>query len=115
MGLDQSFYRERPAVDKDGYLKLEQENEILYFRKYHNLHDFIDMLVDGAPNSQLVRLNPDDLLRLKEFIIQDEDWRMSLDFEERDQFIPNEKFFEVIGIFDYYARIDKPLYYMGDW
>ena len=113
MGLDQSFYNKKQKVDAEGYIDTDPQSEVLYFRKYHNLHQFIDSLVDGAGNAEMVRLNRDELLKIKEFILEDKDWRMSSEFE--DQFIPNEFFYKTIGILEYYASIDKPLYYIGDW
>ena len=111
MGLDQSFYNRKQKIDAEGYVDITQQDEVLYFRKYHSLHQFIDSLVGGAGNGEMIRLNPDELLKVKQFILEDEGWS---EYSE-GEFVEDKMFFRTIGVLEYYAFIDKPLYYMGDW
>lgn len=116
MGLDQSFYSKRPPMNKEGYLDLDAADEVLYFRKYHELQNFISDLTGGAGNAVLERLQPDDLKKVVEFIVEDKNWRFHKDMDdESETFEPNDQFFQTIGVLTYYIRENKPLYYMGDW
>lgn len=114
MGLDQSFYVKEQRVDSYGFLETEVEDEILYFRKYPELHAFIDELMDGVENAEQVRLNRQELLEIRKFIVEDQNWRFNLN-EEDEEFRPNQEFYRIIGVFSYYFLMNKPLFYIGDW
>jgi hypothetical protein len=112
MGLDQSFYKEKPKVDKDGYLDLETKEEVLYFRKFHDLHAKISDIVGGAGNAEVIRLQPNDLKKLVNFIVENHNLYWAYDSEDDE--LP-ETLFKAIGILTYYAKKSKPLFYVGDW
>lgn len=116
MGLDQSFYSKRPPVNEKGYSDLDAAEEVLYFRKYHELQSFISDLTSGAGNGVIERLQPDDLKKVVGFIVEDKNWRFWKDVDdEAETFEPSDEFFRVIGLFTYYSEKGKELYYMGDW
>lgn len=115
MGMDQSFYVKKQKQDNDGYLDTEHADEVIYFRKYHELQSFISNLMGGTENAEQVRLQPEDLVKVRDFIVQDQNWRFDLDEEVYSGFKPNEEFFRVLGVLTYYIGLDKPLFYIGDW
>jgi hypothetical protein len=61
MGLDQSFYKEKAC-----------ENEVLYFRKFWALQEKIgDILDEQLENGKTYRLQPDDLVKIRDYIALD--------------------------------------------
>jgi len=116
MGLDQSFYVKKQKVDSHGFLETEAEDEIIYFRKYHDLQAFIDELMGGVENAEQVRLNRQELVEVRKFIVEDQNFRFNLnDEDENEDFKPNAEFYRVIGVLSYHFLMNKPLYYIGDW
>jgi len=115
MGLDQSFYDKKPKFNKEGYFDTQLSNEILYFRKYPELHDFIGELNgETVKNAEVVRLNKEELIKLTKFIQEDKNWRFN-ENDTPDDFKPTDEYFRTLGILTYYAATNKPLFYMGDW
>lgn len=105
VGLDQSFYV------KQG----DQTKEVLYFRKFWNLQDYIgEMFNETILNFKIYRLEPDDLNRIADYLVfnYDKYWAFADDFDTAD--IPD-TVFETIGKLKYYAVKNIPLYYRGDW
>lgn len=112
MGLDQSFYKTKPNVDSDGYLDLETKEEVLYFRKFYELQGYISDIVGGVDNAEVIRLQPKYLKKLKKFLIENHNLYWAYDSENEE--IPK-TLFEAIGVLEYYASKNKPLFYVGDW
>lgn len=102
MGLDQFFYKEK-----------KRENEVLYFRKFWNLHDKIsEILNECLENGEFYRLEPSDLIKIRDYIISDgfiDYWAFKTDDELPDNF------YKTIGVLSAYSALNKPLYYNPDW
>lgn len=102
MGLDQSFY-----IDK------QEEKEVLYFRKFHGLHQEIQTILgEKLENGKTYRLNKADLEKVVAYVITygDRYWGWETESDE----LP-ETFYKTLGVLTYYVAVDKPLYYNGDW
>lgn len=103
MGLDQYFFK---AKDYNS-------TEIIYFRKFYELNDFINVMVDGIQNGGLVRLEVEELQKLLDFFIEN---RNSFHFESfEDDFEYNRKYYEILGILTHYIKTNQVLYYGSDW
>jgi len=113
MGLDQSFYNKKPKTDKDNYLDIDENTEVLYFRKFHSLHDYIRGIMGSANNAEVVRLQSKDLNKIAKFLIDNANSYWAFDDDEIDDLPP--RFFEAVGVLTYYASKNKPLFYVGDW
>jgi|GEM_PF-7118832 len=107
MGLDQSFYKEKAC-----------ENEVLYFRKFYGLQEKIgDILNEQIENGKTYRLEPDDLVKIRDYIALDgikDYWAFQPDDDEPDDELP-ENFNRAIGVLSRYIALKKPLYYNGGW
>jgi hypothetical protein len=104
MGLDQSFY-----------IKKNEEQEVLYFRKFYGLHDEIQTIVgEKLENAKTYRLNKADLEKLVAYIVTYKHMYWAFQNEDDSEELPN-NFFKAIGVLTYFIIIDKPLYYNGDW
>jgi hypothetical protein len=109
MGLDQSFYR------KD---KPELENEVLYFRKFWALHEYIgDLISERLENGETYRLQPDDLDKIAKFIALNPElyWAYDREDESEDGLDLPDQFYQAVGKLTYYAAKGIPLFYNGDW
>ena len=108
MGLDQSFYKEKDC-----------KNEVLYFRKFHQLQYAIDDILNEAIESgKTYRLQPDDLEKVRDYIAKNINDYWAFDYydddDEGDIELP-EDFKNALGVLSYYIIMNKPLYYNGDW
>jgi hypothetical protein len=102
MGLDQSFYKDK-----------ERQNELLYFRKFRGLHHEIESILgEQLENGKTYRLNKADLEKVVAYIIaySSDYWAWETENDE----VP-ETLYKALGVLTYYAVLDKPLYYNGDW
>lgn len=115
MGLDQSFYSKKPKVDSHGFIEVEPRDEVFYFRKYPELHGFISDIVGGAGNGEMVRLYANELTAIKDFLIEDKNWRFNTEDGDEYSFKPTRDFFELLGKLTYYAENGDSIYYIGDW
>lgn len=113
MGLDQSFYTERPKKDKDGHLDLSEVNELIYFRKYHRLDLYISNLIGGVENGGVHPLNSKELGKIINFIMEDKSYWAWVEEEDTEELTL--EFYEVVGKLTYYKSIGKKLYYCSDW
>lgn len=105
MGLDQSFYRDK-----------QNEKEVLYFRKFWDLQEAIGhVLNEAVENGKTYRLQPEDLILVREYIAQNpgDYWAFDSDYFEAED-LP-ENFFYVLGVLTYFIETKQPLYYNGDW
>lgn len=102
MGLDQYFFKTKNYSDI----------EVLYFRKYHKLDDFIKERFGTIENGGIVELDTEDLNAIIHLIIDDRD---SYQFESYDDGDYNQKYYNTIGVLTHYMITQKPLYYGSDW
>lgn len=105
MGLDQNFYKDKNC-----------EKEVLYFRKFYELQDKIGAILgEQIENSKTYRLQPEDLVQLRDYIALDglnDYWAFEMDNEDDD--LPK-NFNKALGVLSFYIASNKPLYYNGDW
>ena len=109
MGLDQSFYRKN---------KPELEEEVVYFRKFWALHEYIGVVLNETiENGDTYRLQPEDLERIAKFIARNPElyWAYNPEDESEDALDLPDQFYEAIGKLTYYAAKGIPLFYNGDW
>jgi hypothetical protein len=110
MRLDQSFYKDK-----------QEEKEVIYFKKFHKLHNKIsEVLGEKVENGQKCILQPEDLIKIRDYLAADgiDDYYpiiLSDDGEEdNDDDLPN-NFLMAIGILSRHIALNKPLYYNGSW
>ena len=117
MGLDQSFFKNRPQLNENGNFNWDEAKEVLYFRKFWGLHDKIgEVLNETLLNGKTYRLEPEDLVKIRDYIALDginDYWAFESDDEEVDELPDN--FNKAIGVLSRYIALNKPLYYNGDW
>ena len=105
MGLDQYFLTTKNYGD----------NEIIYFRKYHKLDNFIRERLGFKENGGLVRLLDIDIQAIRDFIIEDAKDNFTFENYESNGAPYNDAFYRIIGILTYYLLTQKPFYYGSDW
>ena len=105
MGLDQYFLTTKNYDD----------NEIIYFRKYHKLDNFIRERLDFKENGGLIRLLDIDIQAIRDFIIEDAKDNFMFENYESNGAPYNDEFYRIIGILTYHLFTQKPLYYGSDW
>lgn len=105
MGFDQSFYSSREA---------NEENEVLYFRNFYQLDEQIsDIIGIKFKPGDKVRLNPEDLVQLLDFIMSNSDTYFYFKDDEAEFEHLSNTFYKTVGILSYFIFKDKPLYYQA--
>ena len=105
MGLDQYFLTTKNYDD----------NEIIYFRKYHTLDTFIREMIGFKENGGLVRLSDADIQAIIDFIIEDAKDNFMFENHENNGAPYNDDFYRTLGILTHYMITNEPLYYGSDW
>jgi hypothetical protein len=110
MGLDQYFYK-RLSGDQQ-----EQEDEVVYFRKNHELHTFIGSLGYDLGNGTYTEINPEDLARIATYLsTEDSYWGKFEDEDAAQDATPTKTYLLNIGTLYYFAANNISLFYSGDW
>ena len=105
MGLDQYFLTTKNYNDM----------EIIHFRKYHSLDNFIREMIGFKENGGLVKLLNADIQAIRDFIIKDAKDNFIFENYEDSTTPYNSEFYRVLGILTYYLITNQPLYYGSDW
>lgn len=104
MGLDQYFYDRKSAH--------EDIEEVAYFRKHSDLHDFIGSLGYDLRNGEDTFIEPEHLLDIANYLARSDYWA-KMPYDEGT--MPSRTFLNYIGALYYMSVMGKGLYYNADW
>lgn len=104
MGLDQYFY--------DRISAHEDIEEVAYFRKHRDLHNFIGSLGYELKSGEDVFIEPEHLIVIANYLVGADYWAKT---PENEDSLPTDNFLRSIGLLYYMGVMGKGLYYNADW